>query len=293
MGKFITRPMSQSIKIAHISDLHFTNEQSFLRGFFDNQKLFTKRHLGWINYNLKRRSEYNSFYKERLLNSLMVEDWDYVAITGDLTTLSLKKEFERALRFVTKLSEKGTVLLTAGNHDRYVKKHKGLDYIQKKFEIFWPNIYCPNKAFDNSILKLSESVVITELDMAIARPIYSSRGKINCDLNKIGRYVKKHCKNKVKIAIGHYPAFLPPNEHEGRMHSLENKRELQEFLVSHDFDLYLHGHIHKNWIYKPEKKKPLICVNSGGSARDDGNERGSYHTIEIKDRNIDVKLTHF
>ncbi len=281
--------MKDSIVLIHISDIHFINDQTLLRGLLENGRIFTKRHLGWLNYSLRRRRHFDPTLKTRLFDRLHEINWDYLVISGDLTTLSLNREFNKARKAITPLMQRGNVLLTAGNHDRYTKENATNDTIRSIFNDCWPYNQESKRDDQVNIYELGDNAVLLELDMATPRIFYSSRGKIPCNLKSIKNILKKNYKNKIKIIIGHYPAFLPPNEHEGYLHEISKKKEFQQFLLTCEIDFYLHGHIHKSWIYKPDEEADLLCINSGGCCRYAEGEWAGFHRIEINDEKSTVE----
>lgn len=281
--------MTSSQTIIHISDLHFiNNNQSVLQGLKENHQLFSKRHLGWLNYKFRRQDHFDPGLKERLIHCLLSIDWDYLIITGDISTLALKREFELAYNKLKPLIDKGTVLFTAGNHDRYVKTPNH-DYMKKYFGECWPFNQKKSNREINPFIELNSSVVLFELEMAIPRIFYSSRGRLLNNLNSIEKKLKNQYKDHLKIAIGHYPAFLPPGEHEGYLHSLSNRKQLQQFLLDNQIGIYLHGHIHKSWMFKPNENSNLICINSGGCCRHSEGEWSGFNKITLKGKEISVE----
>ncbi|MBU2510569.1 metallophosphoesterase [bacterium] len=281
--------MTNPIVLVHISDIHFVNDQTLLRGLRENGRFFTKQHLGWLNYNLRRRHHFEATLKYRLLSRLNEIDWDYLVISGDLTTLSLDREFRKARDAIAPLIQKGNVLLTAGNHDRYTRESAGTDPIRTFFSDCWPYNRNPTHQSEANIYELDDNTILLELDMATPRNFFSSRGKTLNNLESIENTLKKYHKNKVKVAIGHYPAFLPPDEHEGYFHEIPKKKELQQFLLRCEIDFYLHGHIHKSWMFKPDEEADLLCINSGGCCRYLEGEWAGFHRIEINSEKTTVE----
>ena len=277
--------MTKPTVLIHISDIHFVNDQSLLRGLLENGKVLTKRHLGWLNYKLRRSGHFQPDLKQRLFEKLEKIDWNYLVISGDLTTLSLDREFLIAREAIAPLQKKGTVILTAGNHDRYISHSNGMDPVQSHFKDFWPY----NSDENPKLLTLSDDAVLIEIDMAHPRVFFSSRGKLRTDLANLKKIVKNEYKNKIKISIGHYPAFLPPGEQEGYFHQLSNIEELQNFLLDLEIDYYLHGHIHKSWSFRPSEQSKLISINSGGCCRHLNGEWAGFHKIEIADGSSTVE----
>ncbi len=281
--------MPRPLTLIHVSDLHFVNEQSFISGLKENGELFTKRHLGWLNHKFRRQKQFDNNLKPALIRKLREMDWDYLVITGDITTLALESEFELARQALDPLITKGKVIFTTGNHDRYVKTRPISNLLFKYFSDCWPFNQPSSRESNFNFLELDEFAVLLELNMARPKSFYSSRGNFDKDLTVIKEKLKNSYKDRLKLAIGHYPAYLPPGEHEGFFHSLSGKKRLRRFLLEFDFHYYLHGHIHKSWSFKPMEGYDLTCVNSGGCCRHNEGEWAGFHKISIAPENTIVE----
>lgn len=262
--------------LIHISDLHFVNDQTLLKGLWANKKFFSKQHLGWLNYKLRRHRHFNPVLKERIASYLLTTVWDYLIVTGDLTTLSLESEFIAARHFMEPLIRKGIVLFTTGNHDRYIQTYPNTNLLAVYFQDCWP---FNKNTRAHSFYEINEHTVILELPMAVPRPFYSSRGKLAGDLAALKHVLESKYHNRTKIVIGHYPAFLPPSVREGFFHSLAGKAALRQFLSDGKIDFYLHGHIHKSWMFTPAGSPQLTCINSGGCCRHANGADAGFHKI--------------
>lgn len=281
--------MSESITIIHLSDLHFVSELSLFRGLLDHQRLISKRHLGWLNHKLRRQKHFDASLKERIFDYLHESQWDYLIITGDLGTLTLPREYDSARQSLDPLNQKGKILLTSGNHDRYVKTSPEPGLFSRSFKDYWPYSESVSEDFRHCFYELSDSAILVELDMAIPRIFYSSRGRLNEGISAIEKILKNEYKDHLKIAIGHYPAFLPPGEREGFLHSLSGRDRLKRFLLDMDFRFYLHGHIHKSWMFNPVTDKQLTIINSGGCCKYADGEWSGFHKITLTGKAADVE----
>jgi predicted MPP superfamily phosphohydrolase len=105
------------IKIAHISDLHFSKFS------LSPAQFFSKRWLGNLNLLLSRSKEYLNERPFSLIPYLKQAGVTHVIISGDLTTTSSKKEYQMAEQFVATLKQEGMEVFTIpGNHDHYTKQ---------------------------------------------------------------------------------------------------------------------------------------------------------------------------
>jgi predicted MPP superfamily phosphohydrolase len=281
--------MSKPLTLVHLSDLHFTSNRDLLRESINKRQLPGKRLLGGLNYQLRRKNHFSQSSRMELFKRLSELDWDVLIITGDLTTLALDEEFAEARQFLEPLFSKGKVLITPGNHDRYVKNDLILDPFGKYFSDCWPFSQEKTDPSLTRFYEVNDQIVIVEFDMAIHRPWFSSRGILRPDLEKLKKQLANLDKNRMKIAIGHYPAFIPPGEHEGYFHSFPGKNRMKQFLLDQDFRLYLHGHIHKSWHFEPVKERKLTSINSGGCCRHTTGEWSGFHKITIAGDSVSIK----
>ena len=102
--------------LAHITDWHTTT----LQGVHPTA-LLSKRFFGWLSWNLRRARSHRPEVLDVLFEDLRMQAPDHVAVTGDLTNISLESEFVEAARLLAQLGSPDWVSLIPGNHDAYVK----------------------------------------------------------------------------------------------------------------------------------------------------------------------------
>ncbi|MDH5560214.1 MAG: metallophosphoesterase [Deltaproteobacteria bacterium] len=275
--------------IVHVSDFHFAPKNVGFLNFLSKEDLISKRLIGWLNYQYNRRPYFKDQLKENLIAKLNQIEWDYLIITGDLTNVASEMEFKIAREYLDPLIKKGKVILTAGNHDRYTQSSLKQDWLKKYFPDCYPYRKANLKGQDQNILSLDEETVLLGIDMSAPRNWFSSRGSINGELNQYQEILSNHYKNHFKIVIGHYPAFLPEEIQQRKLHSLENIKLFQEFLMNCGIDLYLHGHIHKTWSFKPVENHTLTSVNSGGCCRHSSGPWAGFHRLTIQEKEATIQ----
>src|SRR5277367_2209296 len=82
------------IKIAHISDLHFSHLT------FSPSQFFSKRWIGNLNLIFSRKKDYQPEKLHTLAAYFAKENVSHLFITGDLSTTSLDEEFKKAKDFI-------------------------------------------------------------------------------------------------------------------------------------------------------------------------------------------------
>ena len=173
--------------LIHVSDFHFGDNPFGYSEPGENREFSAKRFIGWLNYQIRRKRQFSPEVRERLFEKLGKMNWDYLIITGDLTTFSLEKEFSNARKSLEPLLNNGKVILTPGNHDRYVKSALNPDLLASYFNDCFPFRNNGSESDHLSIQNPGENIIIIELDMSVPRNIFSSRGKskVNLRITKI------------------------------------------------------------------------------------------------------------
>src|SRR5262245_29435276 len=102
--------------LAHLSDLHATPVEP--RGL---TPLLGKRVLGFLSWRLRRRHAHKPEVLAALIEDLHAQSPDHVAVTGDLTNISLPDEFPAARAWLERIGDPEWVSAVPGNHDAYVR----------------------------------------------------------------------------------------------------------------------------------------------------------------------------
>lgn len=272
----------------HVSDLHFVDDSLRLRDLVRKEGITSKRITGWMNYRFNRRGQFNISIRTQLIEYLKTNDWDYLVISGDLTTLALETEFKAARKHLEPLIEKGTVIMTSGNHDRYVRRSLEPDLMAQTFSDCFPFNQEPLQGGESHHLELGDSAVLFEIATACPRLHVSSRGRIQTDLEACEAFIQKNYSDRLKLVVGHYPAFLPENEKEGYLHRLDDRRRLQDFLKNSSTDIYLHGHIHKTWQATPLDLTRPVCLNAAGCCRYTDGDWSGFHRLTMTGTQFEV-----
>jgi len=280
--------MEKSITLLHVSDLHFYDESLLLKDLIQKEGIFSKRITGWLNHRINRSGHFQTETRDRLINYLTDTDWDYLIFSGDLTTLSLEQEFSMARKQLEPLLQKGTVIMTPGNHDRYTKNVLNPDLMAQAFSDCFPFNQNQSPAEGIRYLELSDKVVLFEIEMSRPRFHHSSRGEVQTDLNANAAFIAQNYPGWLKLIVGHYPAFLPENVREGAMHKLAGKNRLQQFLINNDIDIYLHGHVHQTWQITPPNEARPVCLNAGGCCRYASGPGSGFYKITITGKQVQI-----
>ncbi len=105
-----------SLVLAHLSDPHIASISDIRARQLTNKRLY-----GYLKWKLHRSSEHRETILAALQDDLKHSRPDHIAVTGDLTHLSLPAEFRKARQWLQALGPPTDVTVIPGNHDAYVK----------------------------------------------------------------------------------------------------------------------------------------------------------------------------
>jgi 3',5'-cyclic AMP phosphodiesterase CpdA len=165
------------LRVAHVSDLHVLSP----RGFEWREALFNKRITGYANLLLHRGRVYRHEYLAAVLQAAAAQA-DHLVVTGDVTNLSLEREFEEASKLLDGIARTVEVTVVPGNHDVYLPAiHDGRRF-PHHFGGFLrsdlPALARDLPAGPFPCVKLRGPVAIVALSSAVPRPPFVASGRV-------------------------------------------------------------------------------------------------------------------
>jgi len=267
--------------IIHISDLHF---HSYPQKF---SEFNAKRILGATNLLIRRAREFPLKRTKLLVKIIQKMEWDHLVISGDITQLSLEKEFSLAREILDPLlikSERVTVI--PGNHDRYINQHDGTDLFTKYFgEFFGKN--------EIHVSEINQKWILVGWDSAHPNDLRTAAGTVkNITIQATEKLLQNFPDQTNFIVVNHFPLTFPEDWKFDRSHELYNLVPVRNWILQNSqIRLYLHGHIHLNWVHRlPRDSAPeLLLVNSAASCSKLYNgQSSSFHQIVLEDSKVKV-----
>ena len=244
-------------RLAHLSDLHFSEMGLDIRHFF------SKRWIGNLNYLLRRKKDFDHEILESIPSLLKKQGVQLVLLSGDLSCTSSKAEFSKAAAFIEKLKLAGLeVVILPGNHDHYTKKA----YRQKLFYEFFPSKYGTQKwdlkEHGVALKQLSDKWWLILLDTTLATPLLCSHGRFSESAeHHLKEVLSSLPPNSQAILANHFPITckkLRP--------ALQRRKALFAILKAYpQVRFYLHGHNHKHTILDLREEGLPITVDSGSA----------------------------
>ena len=106
---------SVSFLLAHLSDAHIGPIPRP-----NLAELLGKRATGYVNWLRKRAAQHDMSLLARLVDDLLAQKPDHVAMTGDIVNIGLSGEIALAREWLGRLGGPEQVSFSPGNHDAYV-----------------------------------------------------------------------------------------------------------------------------------------------------------------------------
>lgn len=255
--------MTGSFTLAHFSDIHLGPHPGFDRRYWN-----IKRGLGWLNWHRGRKGVHVSEVASRLIEDALRLRAGHLAITGDLLTLGLPAEFERALSWLKDIGPPSLITVVPGNHDIYsgLKGDKGIarwaEYMGGDAE---------THAFP--FVRRVGPLALLGLNSAEETRPFSASGRLGAHQIEIASELLQTLKNEgaVRVVLIHHPP-LPGLAAPRR--ALLDAPHFSRALATHGAELVLYGHNHRerlDWLETAGSAIPIAGVPSSSAAKAHGN----------------------
>lgn len=276
--------IENSLRLAHISDLHFG------KVVFHPLQFFSKRWIGNINFALKRKKDFIHTRLYDLIPFFKEEKVTHLIISGDFSITSQSAEFQLAQNYLRQLQEAGLkIYAIPGNHDHYTKQA----YKKKLFYNFFPEKYteeCPYNLKDHQITytELIPHLWLVALDTAVATSLISSQGffspKAEENLEKALQQIPKE--DKI-ILLNHFPFFQNdvPSKQLVRGSLLRNL--IQKFP---NIQIYLHGHTHRQIVADLRESQLPMVLDTGSTPH---LQDGGCHILDIHPKEVFLSVFRY
>lgn len=281
------RHANESFRFVQLSDLHLSSIQTP-----NLTQLLNKRILGYLSWLRKRRHTHQRWILDLAIEETRKLDVDHYAITGDLTHIGLKNEFEQVSRWLDSIATTDQITLIPGNHDLYVNEQW-----QRSFAL-WENYMRGDEqqkqASSNQALtqlnelyptiRIRKHVAFIGLSSVFDAPWFRATGKV--DIQQLDRLQKllssKALDNYCKVLLIHHPLTMT---HTPARKCLLNRDELTDVLKQAPVDLVLHGHGH-NSCYDAidcgdNNETPIIGMSSSSSISQKKNYKAEFLLFDI------------
>jgi 3',5'-cyclic AMP phosphodiesterase CpdA len=228
------------LRIVHISDIHVCLPRRW-------QDIRGKRWAGWLNWVARRYWHHCERRYFRLLERLMEDPPDVLAITGDIAQLGTVAEMRRAAAPLKRLADRGVdILYVPGNHDRYITGDEAAREVVADLCGTYGGGHEPVEGI--RLLRLEERLGPVEfvlLSQAVPCPLTVAGGRMSEEqwayLEHMGPT------DGVRLVLGHYPVVIRLGKLLPRERALDGAERLPPVLAHMRASAYLCGHVHRHY----------------------------------------------
>ena len=272
-------------RLAQVTDPHFQCFQ--LRSL---RQLLGKRALGALNLLVRRRRKHRMELVSALLDDLRGQQFDHLALTGDLCNVALESEWSAALRWIEATGlppERVTVI--PGNHDAYVPEVVENGAFERIFAAYQTADLRVGQA-TYPFARFRAEVALVCVSTAVPTGDLGAWGRMgDAQLARLETLLAApEAKSRRRLLLIHHPPLV--NRH-GEDLNLRDRTALQALLARTGVDLVLHGHDHRDFFKElPGPGGTRIPVVGAGSASYAGgpDRRARYNIYEIDGAAITV-----
>ena len=255
---------ASTITLAHLSDPHISCMNAITA-----RDLLGKRLFGYLSWKLHRGARHGGSVLTALQADLAKTKPDHIAVTGDLTHLSLSAEFKKARQWLQSLGSPSQVTVIPGNHDTYVHTdwHKTMAY--------WTDYMLSDTPRDDDhnvenmarifpCLRIRDRVAIIGVCTAQPSAPHLAVGSIGAfQLHRLEKILSQTARQKYfRILLIHHP---PTSGTVSWRKRLTDAPALQALLARFGAELILHGHAHRghqNYLKTPSGSVPVMGAPS-------------------------------
>ncbi len=271
-------------KLAHLSDPHL--------GPLPDPKLlqlFSKRLLGYLNWQRNRSKIMGGNHLERLVEDMQSQMPDHIAVTGDLVNIALPLEITGARAWLEEVGPPENVSVVPGNHDAYVP-----GAVKKARTAWWPYM-CGDGATSVPSEKLRAEATfpyvrkrgeVAIIGVTTGRPTapWFASGRLGSKQTRRLRQILEELKQErlFRVVLIHHPPFKNATLWHKR---LSDASRLRAVIKRTGAELILHGHTHIDSfeeIEGPNGPVPVIGVPSATSAPGGRKPAARYNLFSIK-----------
>ncbi|GAA0775392.1 metallophosphoesterase [Roseibium denhamense] len=274
-------------KLAHLSDPHL--------GPLPDPKLlqlFSKRLLGYLNWQRNRSKIMGGNYLEQLVEDMRAQAPDHIAVTGDLVNIALPLEISGARSWLETIGAPDNVSVVPGNHDAYVP-----GAVRRARAAWWPYMSGDNAdavPHEKTTTEATFPYVRRRGDMAL---VGVTTGRASAPWFATGRVGSKQSKRLrdtlemlggeglFRIVMLHHPPFPKAT---GWHKRLSDASRVRAVIKRAGAELLLHGHTHIDsfeTIEGPSGPVPVVGVPSATSAPGGKKPPARYNLFSIKKTN--------
>jgi 3',5'-cyclic AMP phosphodiesterase CpdA len=274
---FVKTPVSAAFTLIHISDFHLCRPIEVHPCRFLN-----KRALSYLSWKVRRRREHREEVLDALIQAIRTMAVDQIAVTGDLTQLSLPPEFEQARHHLQALGPPENVFVVPGNHDALVPMRWDDGYA------YWADYLAPDSAGSERAglypaLRIRGPVALIGLSTAHPTRPLSAAGSIgSTQLARCADILAETARRGLyrALLIHHSPFPKAVSRHK----RLTDAEQFATLIRQQGAELIIHGHSHRRSradLPGPAARVPVLGISSASAASCDPLYRAVFRVFRI------------
>ena len=282
-------------RLAHVTDPHFRGFEGLRLG-----ALAGKRVVGLANLVLNRGRRHKGPLLTALGEDLRAQTVDHVAVTGDLSNISLEGEWREALRWLEKYEERTeAATVIPGNHDAYVADVVRAGTFERLFAVYQTSDVARLPATGDDqrarypFVRFRGPLALIGVNSCLATGDLGAWGEVGAEQLARLEGLLRHAEvaRRLRVVLIHHPPVM----HKGGEHrNLRDRDALAGVLARAGAELVLHGHDHRD--ERASLAGPLgttVTIVGAGSASYAGGpeRRARYNIYEIDDDGLITLVT--
>ncbi|MES0880778.1 metallophosphoesterase family protein [Roseibium sp. SCP14] len=270
--------------LAHLSDPHL--------GPLPDPKLiqlFSKRILGYLNWQRNRSKIMGANYLEQLVDDMKAKAPDHIAVTGDLVNIALPLEIEGARTWLEDMGDPENISVVPGNHDAYVP-----GAVRKARTAWWPYMCADEADSAPSVDTHSEAtfpyvrkrgeIALVGVTTGRASGPWFATGRVGSEQSKRLRTILDQLGEEglFRVVMLHHPPFKQATKWHKRLSDASRVRTVVKRAGA---ELILHGHTHIDSFEEidgPNGPVPVVGVPSATSAPGGKKPAARYNLFKIE-----------
>ncbi|MCA0405200.1 MAG: metallophosphoesterase [Proteobacteria bacterium] len=264
--------------LAHLSDPHIGPLPHLpLRA------LLNKRLTGALNWHSARATIHNMDVLETILDDIIAQDPDHIALTGDLVNVGFAPEFATAHLKIARLGGPEEISIVPGNHDAYVRS--SLPEMIKVFSPYMRNDgEGPKAPLRFPYLRRRGPLALIGVNSGIPTlPFFATGALGEPQREALAQMLDQtRAEGLFRVVMIHHPP-LRSGARFGR--GLNDAEAVTQILARHGAELVLHGHNHRHSLARIEGKScfiPVLGVASASAVPGTPHHQAEYHLIRIE-----------
>lgn len=265
------------VRLVHLSDVHLGPLPPV--SFAD---LASKRVTGYVNWRRNRAHRMMDDCLDALIDDMLKQRPDHIAVTGDLVNLALDAEIDTARMWLDAIGDPPTVSVVPGNHDAYVPG--ALDKVKGAWA---PFMYGDDHHGEGHAtfpyLRRRGNLALIGLSSAEATIPFTAHGYFRGEQARAAGALLEQARSEglTRIVMIHHPPVHRATPIHKRLYGITR---FQKLIAEQGADLVLHGHTHLptlNWIAGRDGRVPIVGVSAASEGLGGHRPPASYNLLEI------------